>query len=103
MAEFRVQPQKTVIEVGFKWYARFLDPQPPISKKSFFTPSCYECYVKILRVYMIVQNGSGLPLRFIESLHFISLLVGWNTSNTVFIGLNINFDFWRNARRIVMS
>ena len=26
MAEVGVQPQKTVIEVGFRWFARFLDP-----------------------------------------------------------------------------
>ena len=38
MAEFGVQPKKTVIEVGFRWFARFLDP-PNLQflKKSIFT------------------------------------------------------------------
>ena len=37
VAEFGVQPQKTVIEVGFRWLARFLDPPNlHFPKKKFF-------------------------------------------------------------------
>ena len=39
MAGFEVQPQNIVIGVGFRWFARFLDPSNlQFLEKSFFTP-----------------------------------------------------------------
>ena len=42
MAGFGVQPLNIVIGVGFRWFARFLNPPNlQFPEKSFFTPPCW--------------------------------------------------------------
>ena len=75
-----------------------------------FLRSDFKCrlYVRylssvILRYLGVLENGSGLPFNSTESSSFASLLVRWNTDDTVFVSLSFNLHFWRYVCRVAMS
>ena len=55
------------------------------------------------RYHGVSENGSGLPFNFNESSPFASLLVGWNTDDTVFVSLSFSLYFWRCIYKVAMS
>ena len=62
MAEFGVQPQTTVIEVGFGWFARFLDLPSSTSnfrKKVFSHNPIGHKYNTWLNNTVLMKNGTS--------------------------------------------
>ena len=55
------------------------------------------------RYFRVLENGSGLPFNSTESSRFSSLLVRWNTDDTVFVLLSFSLHFWRFVCRVAMS
>ena len=55
------------------------------------------------RYFGVSENGSSLSFNSTESSRFASLLVRWNTDDTVFVSLSFSFHFWRYICRVAMS
>ena len=57
----------------------------------------------ISRYFGVLENGSSLPFNYTESSRFASLLVRWNTDDTVFVSLSFSLHFCRYVYRVAIS
>ena len=55
------------------------------------------------KYFGVSENRSSLPFNPTECSRFASLLVRWNTDDTVFVSLSFSLHFWRYVCRVAMS
>ena len=54
------------------------------------------------RYFEVLENESSLPFNSTKSSRFASLLVRWNTEDTVFVSLSFSLHFWRYVCTVAM-